>query len=115
MAIGMSPDEFWHGPFDLAGAYREAWKAKCDAEYRSEWRAGIYTMQALEIALDHAFNKDAVSEYPDRPLFSTAAEAARIEEERRRRAALDMRAKMEAFAASFNERFDESEGITGES
>lgn len=110
MAIGMTVEEFWHGPFDLAVAYRRAWEAKLAMRFREEWRQGAYTLKALTVALDHAFNKDAKSEYPDAPLFSTEKEREVAEQERQRRQAIRFKEQLEARAASINARFARRQG-----
>lgn len=113
LAIGMSAEEFWHGPFDLAVAYRKAWEIGRDVRYADEWRAGVYVKEALSVVLDHAFNKHATSEYPDAPLFSSEEERRAIAEERERRAAIRTRERLKAFADAFNKRFAERQGSRG--
>ena len=71
MAIGMSPEEFWHGPLALCGAYRKAWEIQQDQRFASEWRQGLYVHEAFSTVMDHAFSKAATSTYPDAPLFSS--------------------------------------------
>lgn len=106
----MSSEEFWHGPFDLARAYREAWEIRTDVRFAEEWRQGYYTLRALSVALDHSFNRDATSEYPDAPLFSVSANREAEEEERRRRQTLRFREQLQARVARINERIAEGQG-----
>lgn len=108
----MSAEEFWHGPFDLAAAYRKAWEIGRDVRYAEEWRAGIYVKEALSVVMDHAFNKGATSTYPDAPLFSSEAEREVLERERERRRAIETRDRLKAFAEAFNRRFAERQGET---
>ena len=72
MAIGMTPEEFWHGDPRLAVAYREAARVRQDNRYVDEWRAGIYVLQALIAAAPafREFSKGKEVEYPSKPLFS---------------------------------------------
>ncbi len=110
LAIGMSSDEYWHGPPELCEAYRRAWEIERDNRYSSEWRQGMYTLRALAVALDGALNGGkAKAEYPDAPLFSTRAIREEIEERRAREASEAQRRRLEAWAARVNKRFDERE------
>lgn len=78
LAIGMTYDEFWHGPVSLARAYRKAWDIKMHKEEQDRWRQGLYFYESLlKIApVLHAFAKDAKpGEYPSEPYPLTDKEA----------------------------------------
>ena len=109
MAIGMSPEEFWHGPARLCRAYREAWKIRRDNRFAAEWRQGMYTQAALSVALDHAFNKDAKSEYPDAPLWSSEQIRKEAEERRAREEMEAQMRRVDLWAAQVNKRFADRE------
>lgn len=99
MSVGMSADEFWHGDFRLARAYREADRIRRENRYAAEWRAGVYTFEAL-LTASPAFrelSKGIEHEYPSAPIFSTVPrKRGKTEEERQERRMMEM---MEAFKA----------------
>ena len=108
MAIGMSGEEFWHGPPRLAVAYREAERIKRENRYQAEWRAGIYTFQALMAAAPalKAFAKAEEHEYPREPLFSSTAKA--VSEEEKNESLMEQgKAAFMEMANRFNARFAE--------
>lgn len=110
MAMGMSPEEFWHGPFDLAASYRRAWEIRRDSRLYEEWRLGIYVREAFSTVMDHAFNKNATSEYPDAPLFLSGRAREEADEARRRASLERMRDRIAARAAALNKKLDREQG-----
>ena len=115
LAIGMSAEEFWHGPFDLARAYREAWLIRRDNAYMAEWRQGMYFQTALSVALDRAFNKGSSATYPEEPLFTASEETRRAREAARERARMEQnKIRLQGIAKRLNERLarksEEAEG-----
>ena len=113
MAIGMSPEEFWHGPLALCGAYRKAWEIQQDQRFASEWRQGLYVHEAFSTVMDHAFSKAATSTYPDAPLFSSQKVREEIEERRERRAMEVERKRVFEWAERVAKRFEKPSGEDG--
>lgn len=87
--MGMTADEFWHGPAWLARSYREAWRMRMQSAYMAEWRQGLYVLHALGAALSDK------AKYPEEPLFTM--ESAEEAEERR------ARERMERIKRSFQQ------------
>lgn len=105
LAIGMSAEEFWHGPFDLARAYREAWLIRRDNAYMAEWRQGVYFQEALSVALSNAFVKGSSATYPEEPLFTASEERRRAREAARERARMEQnKIRLQGIAKRLNER-----------
>lgn len=116
MALGMTPEEYWHGHPRLCEAYREAAEQRRRNEYLAEWRTGAYAYRAALAAVDQALNgKKSEAEYPEEPLFATPRQAREAEEERQRREMARHRAQLRAWAASFNAAFEQRrrEGAAG--
>lgn len=69
MAIGMSPEEFWHGEPNLAVAYREAFRRKMENQHLQQWRMGVYIAEAVasQAHLINPFAKKQMYEYPTMP------------------------------------------------
>ena len=109
MTLGMSYDEYWHGPAWLCAAYREAHEMRMKREEWARYRQGAYIFEAL---LDAApvikpFVKDAKpGKYPDEPWPLTQQEADERERQReiagyekalaQRRAEIEARKQKEA-------------------
>lgn len=100
----MSPEEFWHGHPKLAEAYREAELARRDNRFYSEWRQGLYVLQALLSAAPayREWTKGAEHEYPKEPLFSTRPAKAETEEDRERALMEQNKARFIAMAEKLN-------------
>lgn len=108
----MSAEEFWHGKPKLAVAYREAERIRRDNRFQAEWRAGIYTFQALLAAAPalKAFTKAEEHEYPREPIFSTTAQP--VSQEDREKAQMEKgKAAFMAMANRINAKLAER-GIT---
>lgn len=94
----MTEEQFWHGDPQLVVAYREADRIRRDREAFAEWRNGFYTQRAFAAS----WNKE--NKYPEEPLFLSKNEE---REEQRERFEFEKNlASMEAFAASFNAKFN---------
>ncbi len=111
MAIGMSAEEFWHGDFRLAGAYRKAEEIRRENRYAAEWRAGVYTFEAL-LTASPAFReltRGLDHEYPERPIFSTVPGKTRgkTEEERQEERMWAIAEHIAAMAENANARLAE--------
>ena len=105
MAIGMSPDEFWHGDPKLAVAYRQAERIRRENRYIAEWRAGVYVGKAVDAVL----SKEA--EYPPEPLFSIMRDDDAAREERERAKMESMMKRFGAMASSANRKMGADKGI----
>ena len=80
MAMGMTYDEFWHGPAWLAQSYRKATEEKRRQEEWARWRQGAYIYHALlDVApvMRASFSKQKVEpgKYPEEPWPITEQEA----------------------------------------
>lgn len=87
MAMGMTYDEFWHGPAWLAQAYRQATEEKRRQEEWSRWRQAAYFYHALlDVApvMRASFSKQKVEpgKYPEEPWPITEREAQAREDQR---------------------------------
>lgn len=71
----MSADEFWHGRFRMAEAYREAARIETERRLHQEWRIGVYVREALIDAsrFFREWTKGTSYRYPDKPLFGESA------------------------------------------
>lgn len=89
MAMGMTYDEFWHGPSFLAQAYRQAYEERRHQEEWARWRHGAYIYNAILLAAPvlKPFVKGKVEpgKYPSEPWPLTKKEA----EEREQRIELE--------------------------
>lgn len=111
--MGMPSEEFWHGRPALVKAYRKAMDERRAEAYRSEWRQGIYVMEALlsASAAFREFSRGIEHEYPEQPLFSTEHDKEAAEEARDKRKMERMKALFGARVAKVNMRFEKaSEG-----
>ena len=112
----MSSEEFWHGNPKLAIAYREAERIKRDNRYLAEWRAGVYTFEAL-LTASPAFreiSKGIDHQYPTKPIFSTTPAKEPSEEDKRREQMEKNKAAFMAMAEKFNAEFAERRAAQGE-
>lgn len=99
MAMGMSYDEFWHGPAILAQAYRKAYEIKQRQEEWARWRQGYYNFTALMCAapvMRAAFSKHKVEpgKFPDEPWPLTEKESNEREQRKARERYYRMREKL---------------------
>ena len=56
----MTYEEFWHGDPIMAYYYAEKYKLFRKRKNEEMWVNGIYTLNALQVALNNAFNKHKV-------------------------------------------------------
>lgn len=111
MAMGMSYEEYWHGPVWLAKAYREAFEIKRKRDEWARWRQGAYVFEAILCAAPviKPFVKDAKpGQYPDEPWPLTEEEAREQEERARKNAYQKMREKLFSEAKAGRERRKEA-------
>ena len=85
MSYGMTYEQFWYGEPIMAKYYYETHKRLMKQQNEMMWVNGMYTLNALQVALNNAFDKRKIK-YVEKPfdIFpKTAAEKqAEIEEER---------------------------------
>lgn len=66
---GMTEEQFWHSNPRIWKVWEEAHKQKINEINTLNWLNGMYTLNALSVALDNAFNgKKAKSEYMEKPI-----------------------------------------------
>lgn len=80
LAMGMSYDEFWRGPAQLAKAYREAQEMRRKEEEWARWRQGAYIYDALlrvapVMRASFGGGKVEPGRYPEEPWPLTEREA----------------------------------------
>ena len=66
MQYGMTYEQFWYGEPVIAKYYAELHKLKRKQTNEEMWVNGMYTLQALQVALNNAFNKHKIK-YVDKP------------------------------------------------
>ena len=85
MAYGMTYDEFWFGEPIIAKFYAEKHKLLRKQENERMWVNGMYTLNALQVAINNAFDKHKIK-YIEKPfdIFpkTEAEKQAEIEAER---------------------------------
>lgn len=97
LAVGMSYEQFWYDPPELAIAYRRADEIKKRRVNEELWLAGIYTAEALASTVGNMFSKGSKYQYPSEPKPITMSEV----QERQER---EQRARMEQIKARFTAR-----------
>lgn len=66
MAYGMSYEQFWYGEPIMAKYYYETHKTLMKQQNEIMWVNGMYTLNALSVALNNAFNKQKIK-YAEKP------------------------------------------------
>lgn len=66
MLYGMTYDEFWHGEPIMAKYYAERYKLMRKQKNEEMWVNGMYTLNALQVALNNAFDKHKIK-YVEKP------------------------------------------------
>ncbi len=81
MLYGMTYEQFWYGEPIIAKYYAE--KHKLERKQRNEemWVNGLYTLDALQVALHNAFDKNKIK-YIEKPLEIFPKSKAEIEAEK---------------------------------
>lgn len=87
LSVGMTVDEFWNGPPELAKVYRDAMLLRERRENVRAWRNGLYMVHALDATVMNVFRKKSATaaEYLSEPLPLTKKD---VEERQERDAAL---------------------------
>ena len=85
MSYGMTYEQFWHGKPEMAKFYAETHKRLMQEQNQMMWVNGMYTLNALQVALNNAFNTHKIK-YEEKPfeIFpkTEIEKQAEIEEER---------------------------------
>lgn len=81
LAMGMTPEEYWHGEADLPVHYRKAETIKRSKKNRELWLQGRYFYDAIVCAFSADAARENQSGYLDEPYPTTHEEA----DERQRR------------------------------
>ncbi len=70
MSIGMTADEFWHGPPRLINVYRERYKLHLRQANELAWLQGAYIHTAVSVAIQNGFGKKGgkKAKYPKEPM-----------------------------------------------
>lgn len=67
----MTAEQYWDGDFTLVSSYLEGHKLALQRKYendnRNAWLHGLYTYEALGVALSETFSKHSRAKYPDKP------------------------------------------------
>lgn len=70
MAMGMSYEQYWDGPPQIATAYRKAYRLKREAENEQAWLQGLYNYDAFAVTLANAFRSKGAKRqnYLEKPI-----------------------------------------------
>ena len=68
--MGMTYEQFWDAPPQLAITYRKAYRLKREIENENAWLAGLYVYDAFAVCLANAFSKRGAKkhDYTERPI-----------------------------------------------
>lgn len=68
--MGMTYEQFWDEPPQLAKTYRKAYKLKREIDNENAWIAGLYMYDAFAVCLSNLFSKRGAKkkEYLERPM-----------------------------------------------
>lgn len=67
MTYGMTYEQFWYGEPSIAKTYYEFSKLENKKKNEEMWVNGLYTLDALQVALNNAFDKHKIK-YMQKPL-----------------------------------------------
>lgn len=67
MTYGMTYEQFWYGEPSIAKAFYEFSKLENKKKNEEMWVNGLYTLDALQVALNNAFDKHKIK-YMQKPL-----------------------------------------------
>lgn len=81
MLYGMTYDEFWYGEPVMAKHYAERYKLMRKQRNEEMWVNGMYTLNALQVALNNAFDKKKIK-YVEKPFDIFPKTEAEIEAEK---------------------------------
>lgn len=70
--MGIDEATFWTLNPRRMKAYTKAYELKEQEKDRHLWTLGQYVMSAFSVVLDHSFNKNAHSKYPEKPFLTDA-------------------------------------------
>jgi hypothetical protein len=112
--MGMSYNQFWEGPPEMAIAYRKAYRLKREAENEALWLQGLYNYDAFAVVLANAFRSKGAKRqnYFEKPIdifpLTEEEKARRVQEENAK-----MQSALEAMARA-QKRSDTNGGHAGE-
>ena len=66
MLYGMTYEQFWYGDPLMAKAYRQTYMLKRKQQNEIMWVNGMYQLNALQVALNNAFNERKIK-YVEKP------------------------------------------------
>lgn len=68
--MGMSYEQFWDEPPQIATAYRKAYKLRREAENEQAWLQGLYNYDAFAVVLANAFRSKGAKRqtYMEKPI-----------------------------------------------
>lgn len=66
MLYGMTYEQFWHGEPWMAKAYKQMHMLKRKQQNEIMWVNGMYQLNALQVALNNAFDKHKIK-YVEKP------------------------------------------------
>lgn len=115
--MGMTYDEFWHGPPSLVKAYRKAYDMKRHERNHEMWLQGRYFFEALRCAplvVGFAEKNAKPGNYPDRPYPLTEKEAEEQERQREEENFKEYLRQMEAASERELNRRKQAEKEVGE-
>lgn len=114
MAIGMTYEEYWNGPPELAKYYRESYKVKRDMDNQKLWLQGLYFYTALcDVSpVLNAFAKSGTKpiEYIKRPIDLDEKHAQKTKEENEKEKMNAIKDKMMAFMNVHNDKIKKKKG-----
>lgn len=97
MSMGMSYEQFWYGPPEIAKYYREMHEYKNKQINQEMWWMGLYVRDALLCTVGNMFSKKGNAiQYPKEPYPLTEKEAQEYQERQQRE---KMERILEAFKA----------------
>ena len=94
LVMGMSSEQFWEGPPELAIDFRKADMIRRRRMNEELWLQGIYFAEALNATVGNMFSKGSKNKYPSEPMPLT-------EDEQRERREREQKAKMDRIKAAF--------------
>ena len=97
----MSADEYWHGSPELTQAYRKAYRIRKEERNYELWLQGLYFYNALNVALSNILDPKSKAQYVSEPIKIFPPTKEELEEQARKEA-IELKKRLDAFAARFN-------------
>lgn len=111
LAMGMSYEDYWHGPAELTVATRKAFEIKVKQTNQEAWLLGQYVMCALDCTVGNMFrkNRSQLSSYPKEPFPLTQEEFEEAERRKKKEKFEKMKADMIKWAKNSQNKAKPSE------